>query len=190
MGQLENHGAQRKRKRDLKYALLAAVKITALTGIALAAPNLPQALYRLGLIPKGINDRSAIGRARLRLIKDGALTRSDKGMRLTVRGNSMIQFLEAKHRSAKKPRWDGRWRVLVFDVPEYRKTIRDKIRRTLIDIGFERLQDSVWIYPYDCEDLMLLLKAELRIGKDVRYMIVDELEGDTDLRKVFKLPNH
>ena len=54
-------------------------------------------------------------------------------------------------------------------------------------IGFVRLQDSVWVYPYDCEDLIVLLKADFKIGKDVLYMIVDEMEGDTHLRKEFGL---
>ena len=53
------------------------------------------------------------------------------------------------------------------------------------EYGFVRLQDSVWIYPYDCEDFMVLLKADFKIGKDVLYMIVDELEGDGRLRKEF-----
>ena len=54
-------------------------------------------------------------------------------------------------------------------------------------IGFVRLQDSVWVYPYDCEDLIVLLKADFKIGKDVLYMIVDELQGDWERRKEFGL---
>jgi len=56
-------------------------------------------------------------------------------------------------------------------------------------IGFVHLQDSVWTYPYDCEDLIVLLKADFKIGKDILYMIVDELEGDWRLRKEFGLKN-
>lgn len=51
-----------------------------------------------------------------------------------------------------------------------------------------RLQDSVWIYPYDCEDLVALMKADLRIGADVLYMIVERLERDKYLRRHFGLP--
>jgi len=76
---------------------------------------------------------------------------------------------------------------LIFDIPEYRRSLREKMRRTLTVIGFKRLQDSVWIYPYDCEDLITLLKADFRIGRDVLYMIVDQLEGDQRLCKEFGL---
>ena len=54
-------------------------------------------------------------------------------------------------------------------------------------IGFVRLQDSVWVYPYDCEDLITLLKADFRVGKDVLYLIVDSIENDKYLRAEFNL---
>ncbi len=188
MGNLETKGRKRKRKRDLKHALLSAAKLSALAGVVLLAPNIPQGLYRLGLIPRESNDTSAIRRAYRRLIKLGMLKSGKNGLRLTDRGVTALAIREAAYVVQKAPRWDGRWRVLIFDVPEYRKAIRDKIRRTLMHIGFVRLQDSVWIYPYDCEDFVVLLKADLRIGKDVLYMIVDELEGDESLRRQFHLP--
>ena len=56
------------------------------------------------------------------------------------------------------------------------------------EYGFVRLQDSVWIYPYDCEDLISLAKTNFRIGADVLYMIVERLEHDTHLREHFSLP--
>ena len=88
---------------------------------------------------------------------------------------------------ARPKRWDRKWRILIFDIPEYRKGLRDKIRRTLGVIGFVRLQDSVWVYPHDCEDLIAFLKADFRVGKDMLYMIVEELEGDGHLKRHFGL---
>ena len=188
MGRIEEAGRKRKRKRDLTYAILAAVKASALIGIFMMAPNMPIALEKMGLIPKESNDTSTIGRARRRLMTRGFLSKTKEGyFKLTPKGTAAIALLEAQY-SIKRPKtWDGRWRVLIFDVPEYRKTVRDKIRRTLMHIGFTRLQDSVWVYPYDCEDLIALLKADFRIGKDVLYMIVDEMEGDSRLRREFHL---
>ncbi len=87
----------------------------------------------------------------------------------------------------KKKRWDRKWRVLIFDIPETRRGTREKIRITLRDKGFHRIQDSVWVLPYDCEDLVTLLKADLRIGKELLYMIVDSIEGDRKLKEIFGL---
>lgn len=54
-------------------------------------------------------------------------------------------------------------------------------------IGFLKLQDSVWIYPYDCEELVALLKADFRIGKDILYVIADSLENDGWIKRHFGL---
>ena len=97
-------------------------------------------------------------------------------------------MLEAQEFQTNRPkRWDSRWRVLIFDIPEYRKSLRDKIRNTLRMIGFVHLQHSVWVYPYDCEDLVALLKADFKVGKDMLYMIVEELEGDYKLKSHFDI---
>ena len=90
---------------------------------------------------------------------------------------------------AKKKKWDRRWRVVIFDIPERRKSVRDRLRRFMDTYGFVRLQDSVWVYPHDCEDLIALAKAEFRIGYDVLYMIVERIERDGHLREHFGLPS-
>jgi phenylacetic acid degradation operon negative regulatory protein len=46
-----------------------------------------------------------------------------------------------------KRRWDGKWRMVLFDVPQKRASDRVRLRRSLIDRGFGYLQNSVWITP-------------------------------------------
>ena len=153
------------------------------------APNVPMALYKLGIVRFDNNDGSSIARSRKHLIRAGYLKEESGYLRITSRGEVMLRRIEMHDAPSTRQRsWDGRWRVLIFDVPEYRKSIREKIRRSLDHIGFVRLQDSVWIYPYDCEDFVALLKADFKIGKDVLYMIVDELEGDSWLKRHFRFP--
>ena len=100
----------------------------------------------------------------------------------------MLQMETERTAIAKKRKWDRCWRVVIFDVPERRKGVRDRLRHFMEGCGFVRLQDSVWIYPYDCEDLIALAKADFRIGADVLYMIVERLERDKYLREHFGLP--
>ncbi len=108
--------------------------------------------------------------------------------RITERGKRKLELEMQKTAMTRKRKWDRRWRVVIFDVPERRKSVRDRLRRFMNAYGFVRLQDSVWIYPYDCEDLIALAKADFRIGADVLYMIVERLERDTHLREHFRLP--
>lgn len=87
----------------------------------------------------------------------------------------------------KPKKWDGKWRILIFDISEKRKRDRDKLRFILRSIGFFKLQNSVWVYPYDCEDLINLLKTDLHIGKAILYIVADKIEYDINLKKRFDL---
>lgn len=69
-------------------------------------------------------------------------------------------------------RWDGRWRVVIFDIPENKKNHRDVFRRKLIDLGFERIQDSVWRHKYPCKKEIEFLAHLYEI-----YPYVDMIEG-------------
>src|SRR3989344_2704281 len=88
----------------------------------------------------------------------------------------------------KPKKWDGRWRVVIFDVWERRRNIRNKLRSMLEKAGFLRLQDSVWIYPYDCEELVAFLRADLKLGNGVLYIIAEGIENDAKYRIHFDLP--
>jgi len=48
------------------------------------------------------------------------------------------------------------------------------------------LQDSVWVYPHDCEDLTVLMKAELN-RSSFYYMVVEKIENDAWLKKPFSI---
>ena len=190
MGEIERKSKKRKSKRDLRKAMLTAVKTAALLGVALVAPNMPAALYKLGIVRTSA-DAGVMTRARKHLITKGLIrTNENDNLRLTEKGDRAFAALRSREVFQRENRrWDGRWRVLIFDIPEYRKPIRNKIRRTLQSVGFMRLQDSVWVYPFDCEDFIVLLKADFKIGKDIIYMIVDELEGDGRIKRHFDLNN-
>ena len=126
--------------------------------------------------------------ARDRLVQQGLLVYKDGYLTITPKGKQVLHKFEIKDFAIKRPyRWDKKWRVLIFDIPEHRRGLRDKIRITLSMVGFVHLQHSVWLYPYDCEELVLLLKADFKVGKDVLYLIVDALENDLAYRKHFKL---
>jgi CRISPR-associated endonuclease Cas2 len=133
----------------------------------------------------------SINYSRRKLVNDGLLEYNENGyLRLTPRGEKILNEIQARNYTIAKPRrWDKKWRVIIFDIKEERKGLRDKVRNTLINIGFICLQKSVWIYPYDCEDLINLIKADFKIGKDVLYMIVDRVENDGYIKERFGFGN-
>lgn len=188
MGKIEEVSKKRTRNQKLKLLVLGSVTVVGMLAIGLVAPNVLGAMAKLGLVPKSREDEY-IAAARRRLKRQGLLEERDGFLRITTKGQAHLRrLLLSLARPARMKRWDEKWRILIFDIPERRKNIRARIREQLGAAGFARLQDSVWVYPYPCEEFAALLKAEFRIGKDMLYLIVDTLEGDADLRKKFALP--
>lgn len=179
----------RLRRNQLQHIVLGTVAVTGLIGLAFVAPQSIVAMKKLGLLPSP-RQGTVINTAIRRLLEKGLLIRERSHLRLTDAGRFQLLRATVALQAGRAKRWDGRWRVLIFDIPEYRKGLRQKVRHTLRAVGFVRLQDSVWAYPYDCEDFIVLLKADFRIGKDMLYMIVESLEDDARLRTHFKLPTH
>jgi len=194
MGKLETNSRKRSQRKNLQKAVLGAVAAAGFLSMAIVAPNAIQTLAKLGIIntKKGYQETGGINRARNRLVQEGLLARDTGGyLRLTPKGEAKLRQFELEDYDAKKPKhWDHKWRVLIFDIPEKRKGLREKVRRTLRAIGFTRLQNSVWVYPYNCEDLIALLKTDFKIGKDLLYLIVEEIENESGLRRAFGLPQN
>ncbi len=188
MGKLENESRKRTKRNQLRKIILGSIKTAGMLSVALLAPNVLGAMAKLGIMPSSFQ-KYVVGNATKRLASAGLLEWKDSKLRLTQKGEKELRTLTLAEYGQKIGRkWDKKWRVLVFDIPEHRRGLRQKLRNTLLAIGFVRLQDSVWVYPYDCEDLMALLKADFHVGDDVLYMIVDVIERDSWLRKHFGLP--
>lgn len=87
----------------------------------------------------------------LRRLREGGLvelTGDEKLVyRLTDKGREkalLASFLQNDEK------WDGKWRLVIFDVPEKRRIARDVLRRKLKDWGFVILQQSVWGIKKNC----------------------------------------
>ena len=46
--------------------------------------------------------------------------------------------------------WDGKWRIVVWDIPEKRRAARDLLRFKLKMLGFKLLQKSIWVCKKNC----------------------------------------
>jgi len=179
-------GARKKRqKRNLRNAALLAIGTAGFIAVATIAPSMFQILGRTGVLAR-LKYRNKSVLARLKQKGEIEFEERDgkKFVRLTERGEEALAFGQQKLQLAnRKPRkWDRRYRLVMFDVPEKRKKIRERLRFEMQEVGFLHLQDSAWVYPY------ALLKADLHIGKDVLYAIVEEIENDKWIRTHFNLP--
>lgn len=124
-----------------------------------------------------------------KLLKTGMIRVTERGLlELSPKGYKQLAKLEMGDEVIIKPkRWDGKYRLVIFDIPEREFRSRVAVRRQLLAWGFARLQNSVWVHPYDCEQAIGLLKTYFGLGNNVLYLIVDFIENDNWLKKDFGL---
>src|SRR3989344_6308639 len=130
MGELENESKRRARRNQIRDIVLSSVKAAGILAIAVVAPNVIGAMNKFGLLPSP-RQVELVGRSYRRLIASGLLSSEGKYLRLTPRGEAELRKRAAGGYSVRKPlRWDKKWRVLIFDIPERRKVTRNGIRAT------------------------------------------------------------
>lgn len=98
--------------------------------------------------------KSSVAQALKRLRERGLIdfVSNDKmAFRLTDQGKQKA-ILASLTLDDKK--WDGKWRVVVFDVPEKRRQARNLLRTSLKNWGFVKWQQSVWATKKNCTEAL------------------------------------
>ena len=184
---------QKKTKIKIGKIILLTIAAAGVISMAVLAPNTLQLLKIFhGNQKRKYNLKYHINSVITKLNTQGLIKFQKKNgltlVRLTKKGAQMLLKYQVQEISIKKPKkWDKKWRLIIFDIKEYKRNIRDNLRKELINLGFLRLQNSVWIYPYDCEDVIILLKAHFCIGKEVLYVVAEKIENDKWLKSKFCL---
>ncbi|WP_338598525.1 PaaX family transcriptional regulator C-terminal domain-containing protein [Sulfolobus tengchongensis] len=85
-----------------------------------------------------------------------SIKREDKKISYKLSEKGMLRLLEGTRRVYEKIRrkWDGKWRLVVYNIPESNRELRDRLRRELKWLGFGMLAQSTWISPNPIEDTL------------------------------------
>lgn len=167
-----------------------------LGGVALGLSGSPTRYFRiLGAMQKEWGDincqslnRSIKGLYQSKLVMEKRRADGSVSLVLTPEGRRRAQFFRRGDIEIARPsRWDGQWRIVLFDIPEEKKSLRDIFRRHLQKIGFREFQKSVFIFPYECEreidSLVRLYDAE----QYFRFILATKVNHERDLKKIFSL---
>lgn len=188
MGEIESRVIKRGRNIKIRNAIILSLYgVAALTFIAMA-PNAARLLKHVD--PPGTKKRPLTSRLRTALHtleQRGYVTRNGQKYELTDKGRQSAEVLNLSAQKMRRQKWDRKWRIVMFDVWEKRSGIRQRLRNMLKNAGFMKLQNSVWIYPYPCEELFMLMRADLKVGRGMLYLIAEEIENDKHLRAHFGL---
>jgi len=139
-------------------------------------------------------DKTKIKRALKNLEKRQLIHLEDKGGkaivyvkrkgRLKVIEHSLKKLVEYKK---KKKKWDGKWFFIFFDVPEIERRKRNYLRSFLNRIGFHQYQKSVYIFPYECEEEINLIKKVVEGAQYAKYIVAQKIEDEEKFKKIFNL---
>ncbi|MEK7070678.1 MAG: CRISPR-associated endonuclease Cas2 [Patescibacteria group bacterium] len=86
-----------------------------------------------------------------------------------------------------KKKWSGKWYLVFFDVPEIQRNKRNYLRRFLTSIGFYPYQKSVYLFPYECEKEIKLIKQIVESSKYMSYVVAEKIEHEAKARSFFNI---
>lgn len=169
--------------QGLTKALLVTLATGAVITLALAFPG-------LGYLYKAFKKeqweeakrRGSLKATIKRLERQNLVSWSEKNdeltLNLTEEGNKKVLKYKIDDLRIEKPRkWDGWWRVIVFDIPEDEKIAREIFRNKLKEMDFYSLQKSVFVCPYECKDEIDFLRHTLEITPYVHIITAKEITG-------------
>ena len=115
--------------------------------------------------------------------KDGLVT-----IIITKEGEKKALKFKIDEMEIKKlAKWDGEWRIVIFDIPERFKKAREALRKKLKDLGFIKLQESVFVLPYECEDEINFIVEVFLIRPFVRFVRVKSFTNEEQIKIKFGL---
>src|SRR3989344_6381151 len=142
MGKLEESSRRRVRRGEIQKLILNTVKVAGVLGVGLVAPQVVGAMAKLGFLPNKRQEEIVKSTAS-KLAKKGLLVYQNGRYELTEAGDKKLRLWELQDYKFKHPyQWDKKWRVIIFDIPEKKKKVRNQIRNLFISAGLFRLQDS------------------------------------------------
>lgn len=114
--------------------------------------------------------------------KDGTTT-----FILSAEGKKIALTYNLENMTIFKHLWDKKWRIVIFDIPEKIKKVREALRYHLKRLGFMELQHSVFVLPFECRNEMEYLIEFYNIRRFVRYIEAHYIDSELDLKHKFCL---
>ncbi len=107
-------------------------------------------------------------------------------IKISDKGKRKILSYAIDELMLKKPiRWDGKWRLVMYDIPVKRGRKDKIISNTLKRLGFLKIQNSVYISPYSCFDEIEFMREYYFLGMNIKYFIVTKIEDQEAYRTYF-----
>lgn len=120
-------------------------------------------------VEQAIRRLLSVGEIEKEVSRDG-----DVRYKITSLGLNTLSRTVSLNKIAQKP-WDKKWRFVVFDIEEKKRSIRDTIRDHLYRLGLGPLQKSVWISPHSVLDEIEKLFISEKIESGVLFFEAEKV---------------
>lgn len=108
-------------------------------------------------------------------------------IKLTKKGHTKYLKFKLEELSLKGGRWDGKWRIVIYDISKFKKNQQSAFRNILKYTNFLPLQRSVYLTPYSCEEQIFYLREYFGVGEEVILIRADRIENEDFYKQYFGL---
>mgnify|MGYP001064795996 CR=1 FL=1 len=121
----------------------------------------------------------AVRAAISRMLRQGWLKSRKVGNRsyysMTERGKKRLDEAAARIYKVETGKWDGKWCIVSYNIPEERRALRDQLRKELGWMGFGMLTTSTWISPNDLAQRIKELTEAYELTEHVEIFRAEHL---------------
>jgi len=121
-----------------------------------------------------------------RLEKKGLVKKKEKQYRLTIQGLKIVNVIK---KEGEMEKWDGKWRMIMFDIPEKKRGERNWLRYQLMATDYKLLQKSVFIGKQPIREDVFNDLTERNLTRYIRMITVGEIDDDEILENFDKFLN-
>jgi phenylacetic acid degradation operon negative regulatory protein len=113
------------------------------------------------------------------LLKEKIIEKGEKEnqYRLTDKGFSEL-CLEFPFFRFLKEKWDGKWRIISYEIPEKKREIRDRLRREMQGWGLGPWHRSFWLTPHPILPTLKSLTSQKEEENYIQAFEADHTFGD------------
>lgn len=121
------------------------------------------------------------------LLKDGYIEKIVKNgevyFSLTLSGfRKLGQLLPGQ----KNPAWDGKWRIVIFNIAEKDRKMRNKLRQIIKKLGFGKLSSSLYVTPFNIQQEVARRVSDF-FGDNLQIFIFEAGKSFVDNKRIAML---
>jgi len=166
-------------KEIIKYIGLGVLVVA-----SFALPNLPIAIRSI----EKMRGNKGLQKLIKNLKNKNIIYLGGEKIKLTKQGKKLLKEIYLSEiEIIKTKKWDGIWRLVSYDIPEKYKKSRNLFRLILERNNFYKIQESLWVNPYECKEEIAVLANDISITPYIIVLSTDHLPNQKEMEKYFGL---